>query len=60
LTWYGQQRIEDPFEVAATMSLSGTTTDKIFGELTVEWPIMYCILTAISGTGAVVTATVSV
>jgi hypothetical protein len=60
LTWYGQQREDLPEEIVATMSLSGTTTDKIFGELTVQWPIMYCILTAISGTSAKVTTTVSV
>jgi hypothetical protein len=60
VTWYGQQRLDGPVEVAAIMSLSGTTTDKYFYEQTVEWPIMYCATTAISGTDAAVSATVSV
>jgi hypothetical protein len=60
VTWYGKVLKSSPAEVVATSTLSGTNTAQSFGELTVEWPIIYCILTAISGTNAAVTAMVSV
>jgi hypothetical protein len=60
VTWYGKNRANDPAEEIATSSLSGTDATQTFGEIVVEWPIMYCVLTLISGTNAAVTATVSV
>lgn len=44
----------------ATATLSGTTTDSTGGAMSAEYPYMWAKVTAISGTSAKVTATVSV
>ena len=61
VTWYGNNaNSASGGAILATMSLSGTTSDTAGGDIPAEWPYVYCILTAISGTSAAVTATVGI
>jgi hypothetical protein len=61
VTWYGNNTNSNSGGVLlATSTLSGTTTDTTGADIPAEWPWVYCILADISGTGATVTATVSV
>ena len=59
ITWYGCNTNRNTNgKLLATTTLSGTTSDGSGGVVTESWPYMYCVLSAISGTGAKVTATV--
>jgi hypothetical protein len=61
VTWYGNNReLASGGVLVATSTLSGTTTDTTGADIPAGWPYMYCVLSAISGTGAAVTATVGV
>jgi hypothetical protein len=61
VTWYGSNgQSASGGVVIATMSLSGTNSDVQGADIASEWPHVYCVLLAISGTGAAVTATVGV
>jgi hypothetical protein len=60
VTWYGcNTNRTSQGVVFATSTLSGTTTDQTSEICTSVYPFIYCILTSISGTGAVVSANVS-
>lgn len=61
VTWYGSNiNAASGGALLSTMTLSGTTTDQAGADISAEWPFVYCVLSAISGTGAAVTATVGV
>jgi hypothetical protein len=55
--WYGSNKNStDNAILIATSSLSGTATDATGIALTSRWPFVFADCTAISGTGAAVTA----
>jgi hypothetical protein len=59
VSWYGSNtNAASGGELLATSTLSGTTSDSSGADIQAEWPYMYCVLSAISGTSAAVTATV--
>ena len=61
ILWYGSNtdgNIVSNGALWATTTLSGTTNDSSGITVEEEWPYMYCVLSAISGTNAQVTATV--
>jgi hypothetical protein len=60
VTWYGKMLKSSPAEIVATSALSANNADQTYAELTVEWPIIYCISTDLTGTSAKLSATVSV
>ena len=59
--WYGSNNeIAANGILLATSTLSNTTTDSTGAAITVEYDVMWAKLTAISGTSAIVNATVAV
>ena len=61
VTWYGNDVESTTGGVLiATSTLSGTTIDATGADIPSEPMYVYCVLTGISGTGAAVTASVSV
>jgi len=59
VTWYGSHTSSGAGVIVATSTLSGTTTDITGADVPAEWPYMYCVLSALTGTSAAVTAIVS-
>jgi hypothetical protein len=61
VTWFGNSIKDNTNGVLlATSTLSGTTTDTTGADMPGEPKYMYCVVSAISGTGAAVTCTVSI
>jgi hypothetical protein len=59
VTWYGSNSNAASGGIElATSTLSGTDSDTTGADIPAEWPYMYCVLSAISGTSAAVTASV--
>jgi hypothetical protein len=68
INWYGSNYSDTTFgELLATMALSGTgvgtldtslVADHTGTSIVAEWPYMFAVLSAITGTGAVVTASI--
>ena len=58
--WYGNtDKTNTNGVLIATSTLSGTTSDSTGAEIVCNWPYIYAVLSAISGTSAKVTARVS-
>lgn len=58
--WYGNNTNASSGGVLiATHTLSGTTTDTTGSDIPAEWPYIYAVISAISGTGAAITSTMA-